>query len=98
MGAVLSIRLGPWSLWLSDITYDGDLSGADTAGAFYDGNGGGASLQFTSTHLTIRPAAAPEPASWAMMLGGFGLVGGMMRRRRKGAVSFGHSLPTRREW
>jgi len=70
-------------------TYDGDLSGADTAGAFYDGNGGGASLQFTSTHLTIRPAAAPEPASWAMMLGGFGLVGGMMRRRRKGAVSFG---------
>jgi hypothetical protein len=25
---------------------------------------------------------APEPASWAMMLGGFGLVGGAMRRRR----------------
>ena len=27
-------------------------------------------------------SAAPEPASWAMMLGGFGLVGGAMRRRR----------------
>jgi hypothetical protein len=26
-------------------------------------------------------AAVPEPASWAMMLAGFGLVGGMMRRR-----------------
>jgi hypothetical protein len=30
---------------------------------------------------------APEPASWAMMLGGFGLVGAAMRRR-KSAVSF----------
>jgi len=33
---------------------------------------------------------APEPASWAMMLGGFGLIGGAMRmRRRNVAVSFG---------
>jgi hypothetical protein len=35
------------------------------------------------------PASVPEPASWAMMLGGFGLIGGMMRSRRKTAVSFG---------
>jgi hypothetical protein len=28
-------------------------------------------------------AAVPEPASWAMMLTGFGLVGGMMRYRRR---------------
>ena len=26
-------------------------------------------------------SAAPEPASWAMMIGGFGLVGAAMRRR-----------------
>jgi hypothetical protein len=26
--------------------------------------------------------SAPEPASWAMMLGGFGLIGGIMRNRR----------------
>ena len=31
----------------------------------------------------------PEPASWAMMLGGFGMVGGAMRSRRKTALSFG---------
>jgi hypothetical protein len=31
--------------------------------------------------------AVPEPASWAMMLGGFGLVGGAMRSRRR-AISF----------
>jgi len=33
-------------------------------------------------------AAVPEPASWALMLGGFGLVGGAMRSRRKAAVAF----------
>lgn len=32
-------------------------------------------------------AAVPEPASWALMIGGFGLVGATMRRR-KVAVSF----------
>jgi len=34
-------------------------------------------------------STAPEPASWAMMLGGFGAIGGAMRaRRRKAAVTF----------
>lgn len=31
-------------------------------------------------------AAVPEPASWAMMIGGFGLVGGAVRRRRAAPV------------
>jgi hypothetical protein len=35
----------------------------------------------TITDLSAPPAAVPEPASWALMLGGFGLVGGAMRRR-----------------
>ena len=34
------------------------------------------------------PTSVPEPASWAMMLGGFGMIGGAMRRRRVG-VRFG---------
>lgn len=38
------------------------------------------------TRFTIG-AAVPEPATWAMMIGGFGLVGGAMRRRVK-AVHF----------
>lgn len=29
----------------------------------------------------VTPAAVPEPATWAMMIMGFGLVGGAMRRR-----------------
>jgi hypothetical protein len=28
----------------------------------------------------------PEPASWAMLIAGFGLVGGTMRRQRKVAA------------
>ncbi len=31
-------------------------------------------------------AAVPEPATWAMMIGGFGLIGGTMRSRRRQAV------------
>lgn len=33
-------------------------------------------------------AAVPEPASWALMLGGFGMLGGAMRSRRKSVVAF----------
>jgi hypothetical protein len=32
--------------------------------------------------------ATPEPASWSMMLGGFGLIGLALRSRRKAAVTF----------
>ena len=38
--------------------------------------------------LTGQTSSAPEPASWAMMLGGFGAIGGAMRARRKAAVTF----------
>ena len=43
--------------------------------------------QYTWTGLSeVRfdgiAAAVPEPANWAMMIGGFALVGGMMRRQR----------------
>jgi hypothetical protein len=32
--------------------------------------------------------AVPEPATWAMMIGGFGMVGGAMRRRKSATVRF----------
>lgn len=37
--------------------------------------------------ITFGPAAVPEPAGWAMMIAGFGLVGGAMRASRR-RVSF----------
>ena len=33
-------------------------------------------------------SAAPEPAAWAMMVGGFGLTGAAMRRRRSARLRF----------
>ena len=33
-------------------------------------------------NATVDQLGVPEPATWAMMIGGFGLVGGAMRRRR----------------
>ncbi|HMI19795.1 MAG TPA: PEPxxWA-CTERM sorting domain-containing protein [Sphingomonas sp.] len=35
------------------------------------------------------PPSVPEPASWALMLCGFGAIGGVMRARRTSKVSFG---------
>lgn len=40
------------------------------------------------TFGSSTPGGVPEPAAWAMMLAGFGLVGGAMRRREKMAVTY----------
>ncbi len=43
-------------------------------------------LRFSSTQNAFEidnvSVAVPEPATWAMLIAGFGFVGGMMRRRR----------------
>jgi len=38
-------------------------------------------------HEKFINSVVPEPATWAMMIAGFGLVGGALRRRRETAVS-----------
>lgn len=61
---------------------------------FTFGNGGSFSVELANTSFgtpgsanvagtfTLLTASVPEPATWAMMIGGFGMVGGAMRRRR----------------
>ncbi len=40
------------------------------------------------TLATFAPTSAvPEPATWAMMIAGFGVVGGAVRRRRPAALA-----------
>jgi hypothetical protein len=59
----------------------GGLGGAwSTAGL----NSGKQSLKNVS-HLAFfgSASAVPEPATWAMMIGGFGMVGGSMRSARR---------------
>ena len=38
------------------------------------------------TGLPRHIGTVPEPATWATMVGGFGLIGGQMRRRRRGVA------------
>jgi len=46
----------------------------------------------TVTNTTLRvsgvSSGVPEPATWAMMVGGFGMMGAAMRRRQRTKVSF----------
>lgn len=44
-------------------------------------------LDDVSVTLSSAPGGVPEPATWAMMVGGFGLMGAAMRRRRRGAAT-----------
>jgi hypothetical protein len=37
--------------------------------------------------LSVTPSTVPEPASWAMLLTGFGLVGTAIRRRRVATIA-----------
>ena len=43
----------------------------------------------TGSVVLATSGGVPEPATWGMMLGGFSLVGGAMRTRKKATVSFG---------
>lgn len=58
-------------------TVDPDANG-------YCNRSGICDLSFRVTGTT--PAAVPEPAGWAMMVGGFGLLGAALRRRRPAAA------------
>lgn len=64
-------------------------AGTHSVRLFYaDRNRDQAELHFSLTAIGDTPVnPVPEPATWAMMIGGLGLVGTMMRRR-KTAVSF----------
>ena len=68
-----------------------DLHAGDTFGFYInsiDNVGGPAFLLLASGEVSPGFLSAPEPASWAMMVGGFGLVGGALRTRRRISVSF----------
>ena len=49
---------------------------------FYDG------IATYDEAIGSAPGGVPEPASWAMMIGGIGLAGGALRRRRVPKLSF----------
>lgn len=78
--------LGNGNNWFSARADNGDLI---TAVAF-DSSGSGVG-DIRQVRLGGFPGSAPpvpEPATWALMLGGFALAGGAIRRRSKASASF----------
>jgi hypothetical protein len=89
---------GTWLGNLGLVTWD------STPLTFSFGDGGAFSVQLQDTLFALNNAstnvdakfkllsepnsAVPEPATWAMMIGGFGLIGAAMRRRRKVSVTY----------
>lgn len=75
-----------------------ELAGSRVPGSFIDGgtnplvegtnNGTPGQFVFNVRNGSIVVPGVPEPGTWAMMIAGFGLVGGAMRRRQKVSVTF----------
>lgn len=63
---------GNWTLYADDLF---SPDGGEVAGGW-------------TLNITTDAGAVPEPATWAMMIGGFGMVGGAMRRRNAVKASF----------
>lgn len=57
-----------------------------TNGTQYRVNAGGLSTGFVTARASPAMAAVPEPATWALMLVGFGAIGLSMRRRKTGLL------------
>jgi hypothetical protein len=81
-----SFGTGSDLLFFSPTSWGGD--GFTATGTLSITNGGGSAnaIRFTVGDFAPNPAI-PEPATWAMMIAGFGLVGASMRRRRVTTVS-----------
>lgn len=76
---------------LATITGLSIADGQSFALRFNDFNAADADDGLAIDDFSLTPtlaAVVPEPASWAMMIGGFALLGGTIRRRRPVAVTF----------
>ncbi len=74
LSALISQPVGP------QFTFTGLHSTTNVAGEFAPFDLTGASISY---QVTLAAPGVPEPAAWALMIGGLGLVGGAMRRRSR---------------
>jgi hypothetical protein len=84
--------LMPFAGWGNDVYSGGDFvyfnNGNDFAkltGQDWDCSGCGFGDAHFKADFTAGISAVPEPAAWGMLIGGFGLAGGMMRSRTRKA-------------
>ena len=64
-----------------------NLSSFQSATAFFFSSPTALELGTVTSFATVA-TATPEPATWAMMVAGFGLVGGALRTRRRVTVAY----------
>lgn len=64
---------------------DGGSSGTFTTAGLDNNRGQARELSHLAFFGTRVTSAVPEPGTWAMMVGGFGLAGGAIRRSRRDA-------------
>jgi len=77
-------------------SYDGQTTHTFQGVQLYSGTEAAPTFVAGTYHLTgytdgvagTLVISVPEPASWAMMVGGFGMMGGAMRRRRTMRLRF----------
>lgn len=89
MNATFATRTGP-NLFTPGVYFNSfdlsaaadELSGGSNGSFSIGGNGLGSNYYFNTSTVSMQVAAVPEPASWAMLIAGFGLVGAAARRRR----------------
>jgi hypothetical protein len=87
----LTLNFGGTSLkiTLSNETFNAvtDTNGRDGCNnCLNEGSGHDADVKATLVQ-TVTPGGVPEPASWALMIGGFGMAGATLRRRRTMAAT-----------
>jgi hypothetical protein len=58
-------------------------TGSPTTITLAAGNGGNGGVFFDKISVTDGAGAVPEPQTWALMISGFGMMGAMLRRRRR---------------
>jgi len=91
----IDVASGTARLWVSPFYHSGSaLSATDTwdnttladlgldPGVYTYSWGSGADADTLQVRIGGAIGGVPEASTWAMMLGGFGLIGGAMRRRR----------------
>lgn len=83
-GGLLSQNLGPLDGNSAFASFSQDFT-VTTAGSYnivFTQSAGSPNIGNLIDNVSLT--VVPEPASWAMMIAGFGIVGGAMRRRRTG--------------
>jgi hypothetical protein len=78
------------SLYLLGTTIANGFAATNSSVTLQLNSTGGSAFSAAATLANPPSSAVPEPASWAMMLGGFGMMGAAVRssRRKKVAVTF----------